>query len=420
MASAPPGSRASPPPVCGAGWEGKWGGEDRRPRGGRSAPGRAGPGPVASPVFGDGGAAAARAGGGGGVCRVVGRRRVRGRRLSPAPPRPAPAGPSARARAPPLRSPAGGAPPPRPAPRARWRRLRRVPLFPPDLPATSLEVGPEGPRGGRGCSARPRPRPTRLLPVAPATTAFPPPAPARAARALRSRLAGPCGVDGWRLPTPGGRPPRPVASRPPALDRSASAFRPSVVRCSGPAARSPGGPPRALRAAGALSHPRSPYASRGRLSGSPALSLLPTPVASSARSAPRFPLGAPSPLPPVWWVGGRAPGDAGAGRGPPGGSGGGGELRGGGVRGGRPRGRARWGWSPGVVGGDLWATVDRRAEGGPPCVTGRQRRGPPARGRGPGTRWFGGRRRGGWPVGRAAPLARLPLSRYLARPGAEV
>lgn len=308
MASAPPGSRASPPPVCGAGWEGKWGGEDRRPRGGRSAPGRAGPGPVASPVFGDGGAAAARAGGGGGVCRVVGRRRVRGRRLSPAPPPPPPV--------PPLRSPAGGAPPPRPAPRGRWRRLRRVPLFPPDLPATSLEVGPEGPRGGRGCSARPRPRPTRLLPVAPATTAFPPPAPARAARALRSRLAGPCGVDGWRLPTPGGRPPRPVASRPPALDRSASAFRPSVVRCSGPAARSPGGPPRALRAAGALSHPRSPYASRGRLSGSPALSLLPTPVASSARSAPRFPLGAPSPLPPVWWVGGRAPGDAGAGRGP--------------------------------------------------------------------------------------------------------
>ena len=79
-----------------------------------------------------------------------------------------------------------------------------------------------------------------------------------------------------------------------------------------------------------------------------------------------------------------------------------------------------WGfWSSGVRGvpsgrGRTRCTVR------PPCVTGRQRRGPRG-GRGcVGDAVVGGRRRGGGPWGVLLPLARLPLSRYLARPGAEV
>ena len=84
------------------------------------------------------------------------------------------------------------------------------------------------------------------------------------------------------------------------------------------------------------------------------------------------------------------------------------------------------GWTVGAVvwrrrrRGALWAAFGRRAAR---CAPLRSRAGGAearARPRAGGTRRSGVDVGGGGPWGRAVPLARLPLSRYLARPGAEV
>lgn len=83
-------------------------------------------------------------------------------------------------------------------------------------------------------------------------------------------------------------------------------------------------------------------------------------------------------------------------------------------------------------GGDGGGVVVWRRRGPPGPAVGRRAAGHPLRSRAggaearvrPRARWGGrggwGSTSGRWPVGRAVPLARLTLSRYLARPGAEV
>lgn len=262
---------------CGAGWEGR-GGTDvwKAPRRGRAARVRW------PPRCSGGGASRARRWGRRAESLGVGWRR----RLSPARP------PRRPLRAPPF--PAGGAPHPA---RARWRRLRPVSLFPPDLPATSLEAGPAGPGRGGGAPRAPAPR---AFAVAPATTA----SPRAAGHGADPPAAAPglCGVAGGSSP-PRGRLPCPVASRPPALGRAAAAARRASAAPGLPRGRQ--APPHALRASG-LSPTRSPCASRGRLPGSPALSPPPYLCRVLCPLGATLPVGAPS-LCPRWW-GGRVPG----------------------------------------------------------------------------------------------------------------
>ena len=132
------------------------------------------------------------------------------------------------------------------------------------------------------------------------------------------------------------------------------------------------------------------------------------------------------------------PGNAGAGQGAPGGrcvAGGREELTGVGPS--RPGMRVFEVWGKGGGSAPFWGDVwgfwsSGVGGGGPPGAVGPvhgeappMRHGPaaprPAGGRGcVGDAVVGGRRWGGGPWGVPLPVARLPLSRYLARPGAEV
>ncbi|XP_069445024.1 collagen alpha-1(I) chain-like [Ovis canadensis] len=335
--------------------------------------------------------------------------------------------------------PGGSAPPPRLAPGGGGVASGVCPSPRPALPATSLEVGPRVRRGCRGgCGGCP----VRLPPPDPAARGAGhdrlSPTPARgprAARVLRSRLAG-CAARRAAASPSRGRSPRPVASRaagpgPVCLGRSSSVGRPAAL---GPS-RGRRAPPPAPPGRGALSRPRPhPPTPPGRLCVSvrvlPSSRLPPCPLGA------KLPVGAPARCPPpsVVVAGGRVPGNAGAGRGGPPTPGGWGRADGGGPAGPGPYGAACEGAAVGKKGsapfrGDGWGWLSgarwwgppgggRPARGaGAPCVTGRPRRGPRAAAGGDAA--VGGRRRGGGPRGRAVPLARLPLSRYLARPGAE-
>ena len=230
-----------------------------------------------------------------------------------------------------------------------------VSLFHPTSPPRSLEVGPEGWEGG--CAQRTPTPPHAPSAVAAAMAAFPPAAD-RTARILRSRLAG-CAA--LRLAAF-----RRVAACLPIASRrwreapgAVCLGRSSVVRCSGPAARSPGASPRPP-SLGASSQPLPRLSclvlSHSHLCRVPGLVWFSRPLTSVVslpawRHASRR---SPFPLPLV--VSGMrarvgAPVVEGRGRGL-------GRL---------PYGCARWwgmwGWSTGV-GGDLQAAVDQRT-GGP-------------------------------------------------------
>ena len=248
-----------------------------------------------------------------------------------------------------------------------------VSLFPPDFPATSLEVGLEV--SGGGMLRAPPPHTTGLRPWRRSRLPFP--RPRTAWRGSSGRVSRAVWRDGWRLPVAG---PLALPRRlpPPALDRSASAGRRSSAALGLPRGRQ--APPHALGASGLCPL----HASRGFLSGSLSLSplyLCRVPYQLGAT----LPVGALS-LPSVVgepgggclgtraWVGALVVGEED------------------GVRGGRQYGCARLvgeGSAPfrenvGVVVWRRpgWAAVDCRTAG-PPCVTGWQRRGPRA-----GTRWL--------------------------------
>ena len=209
-------------------------------------------------------------------------RRVRGRGVAP-PPRLAPGGGGGVAAS-------GVCPSPRPA-----------------LPATSLEVGPRVRRGCRGGPPRaPPPHPTargaghdRLSPARGP----------RAARVLRSRLAG-CAARRAAASPSRGRSPRPVASRaagpgPVCLGRSSSVVPPLWARRA-----VAGRLPAPLRASGPCPAPApTPHASRRLVClrpGSPALSTTPPPA---GRQASRR---SPCPLPSALGGGGWGEGCPGA------------------------------------------------------------------------------------------------------------
>lgn len=337
--------------------------------------------------------------------------------------------------------PGGERPAAPPRARRRRRRLRRVSLSPPGPPRHVPRGGPEGsawvPRGVWGLPRAPPPPPNPAARGAGHDRLSPTPARGpRAARVLRSRLAG-CAARRAAASPSRGRSPRPVASRaagpgPVCLGRSSSVVPPPWARRA-----VAGRLPAPLRAAGLCPAPApTPHASRrlvGLRPGSPALSTPPLPAGRQASRRSPCPLPAAPSV--VVAAGGRVPGNAGAGRGAPPTPGGWGREDGGGPAGPGPYGAACEGAAVGKEGsapfrGDGWGWPSgarrwgppgggRPARGGgPPCVTGRQRRGPRAAAGGDAA--VGGRRRGGGPRGRAVPLARLPLSRYLARPGAEV
>ena len=286
----------------------------------------------------------------------------------------------------------GGAPPPRLAPGGGVAASGVCPSSPPGPPRHVPGGGPEGSAGvpGGGPPRAPPPHPTargaghdRLSPARGP----------RAARVLRSRLAG-CAARRAAASPSRGRSPRPVASRaagpgPVCLGRSSSVVPPLWARRA-----VAGRLPAPLRASGPCPAPApTPHASRRLVClrpGSPALSTPP------ARWAPSFPS---EPLPPAlcprwWWLGGRVPGSAGAGRGapPPPVVGGErpGEVRRSRARTGRRVRARRWGKGSAPSRGDGWGRLSgaRRGPpgggrpargGGPQCVTGRQRRGPRAR-----------------------------------------
>lgn len=294
-------------------------------------------------------------------------RRVRGRGVAP-PPRLAPGGGGGVAAS-------GVCPSPRPA-----------------LPATSLEVGPRVRRGCRGgaapCASPPPHRPWRRpRPPLPG-----PRTPRGAGPPVASR--GLCGATGGGFPVAGPlAPPRRLPRRRPwaGLPRPVVVGRPAAL---GPS-RGRRAPPRAPPGLGALSRPRPhpPRLPAARVSPSGFSRPLDHPP---ARWAPSFPS---EPLPPAlcprwWWLGGRVPGSAGAGRGapPPPVVGGErpGEVRRSRARTGRRVRARRWGKGSAPSRGDGWGRLSgaRRGPpgggrpargGGPPCVTGRQRRGPRAR-----------------------------------------
>lgn len=337
-----------------------------------------------------------------------------------------------------------------PAPRPVASPSGVRPLFPiarPSPPRPSRLAPRVRGWGGEGvCSAsspRPPPHPTRLSPVAPATTAFPTPSPHKGRGSARRGSSGRV----WRAVRRGGRRlpvagplalPRRLPS--PALGRSASAGR-------RPAVRLPLWACRAGRQAPRLPTPSEP---RGFLPPRPPPPTPPAAVCPAlppcfrlSRTSDVCPLPAwrpaprrsPFPPPSVVVCGGEGcPGTrvrVGAphqrmGWGERTGSGGAGRAGcvrvGGAGAGSAPRlgGGTAGGWSSGVGG----ALRGRRSAGA--------RRGNPLRSRAggaearvrPRARWGGrggwGSTSGRWPVGRAVPLARLTLSRYLARPGAEV
>ena len=217
-----------------------------------------------------------------------------------------------------------------PAPSPGGVALRRASPLPdsPALPATSLEVGPEGSGGGvvRGLAPQAPHAPTPPhAPFAPwRRPRLPPPTKAADPRGADPPVAsgGLCGVAGGgspsrgRLPCPAAsrrRPwaglPRPVAGRPsvcrsgpaaPVARRLASPRLPSLGAFSRPVPH----PPRLPRPSVRFSRP---------VFASPVpLTRVPCPLGA------QLPVGAPS-LRPRWWCGGggRVPGNAGSGRGPP-------------------------------------------------------------------------------------------------------
>ncbi|XDB48057.1 hypothetical protein AB1E18_002835 [Capra hircus] len=268
------------------------------------------------------------------------------------------------------------------APRARRRRrrrLRRVSLSPPGPPRHVPGGGPEGSAGvpGGGCPVRLPPTPP---PVAPATTASPRPAdPAR--RGSSGRVSRAVRRDGRRLPRRGAARPAPSPPAPPALGRSASAGRRRSSRRSGPVARSPGASPRPSGPRGPVPPPPPPPTPPGGSCVS--VRVLPPSRPPPARWAPSFPS---EPLPSAlcprwWWLGGRVPGSAGAGRGPPPPPGGWGREAGGGPAEPGPYGTACEGAAVGkglcpVPGGRVGPAVRRPAGPSGRRSTG-ARRGPP-------------------------------------------
>lgn len=290
------------------------------------------------------------------------------------------------------------------------------------LPATSLEVGFGG-GGGEGVLRAPPPpphapsRPWRRprLPSFPTGRGPPGVDPPVACRGLR-------GVTGWRLPVAGGRPPCPVASRRrpwtglprPVAGRSSAA----LGACRAVARRLP------------RARPPPPPEPRGFLPPppptTPPAALCPVPSPSLALPLPlscvplcplgaTLPVGAPFPLPSVV-VGGEGAWGRGRGLGGPRWTG---ERVVAGSRERGPAGCARWCGGggrplPRFV-GDVWGVGRLASVGGPlrarsdrctvrpPCVTGRQRRGPRAAAGvcvGCGGWWSAS---GRWPVGRAVP-----------------
>lgn len=304
-------------------------------------------------------------------------RRVRGRGVAP-PPRLAPGGGGGVAAS-------GVCPSPRPA-----------------LPATSLEVGP---RVRGGLPRAPPPHPTargaghdRLSPARGP----------RAARVLRSRLAG-CAARRAAASPSRGRSPRPVASRaagpgPVCLGRSSSVVPPLWARRA-----VAGRLPAPLRASGPCPAPApTPHASRRLVClrpGSPALSTPPRPLGA------KLPVGAPAPcpLPSVVVVGGKGARERGRGQGGPPTPGGWGREAGGGPAEPGPYGTACEGAAVGkglcpVPGGRVGPAVRRPAGPSGRRSTG-ARRGPPvchgpaaprpARAAAGGDAAVGGPRRGG-------------------------
>ena len=178
-----------------------------------------------------------------------------------------------------------------------------VSLFRPTSLPRSFEVGSEGPGRGRGCSARPHPTPRSFARGAGHDCLPPGRGPHGADPPVASR--GLCGLTG------GGSPPRgPLACpSPPAAGPGLVCLgRSSVVRCSGPAARSPGASPRPP-SLGACSQPPFPTRPAAVLSGSLALSLLSCPLPAWRHAAFR------SLVPLPWVVGGE--GGLGRGQGTP-------------------------------------------------------------------------------------------------------
>ena len=181
------------------------------------------------------------------------------------------------------------------------------------------------------------------------------------------------------------------------LFRSASAGRRRSSRRPGPVARSPGASPRPSGPRGSVPPPPPPPTPPGGLWVSvrvlPPSRLPPCPLGA------KLPVGAPAPcpLPPRWWWrrGEGCPGTRARVGGPPPTPGGWGREDGGGPAGPGPYGAACEGAAVGKEGsapfrGDGWGWPSgarrwgppgggRPARGGgPPCVTGRQRRGPRA------------------------------------------
>ena len=189
-----------------------------------------------------------------------------------------------------LRLPARPSAPPSPAGRhpcpAPGGVVSGVPL-PPDHPATFFrgwvrEFG----AGEWVLSARP-PHPTRLCPWR--RPRLPPPRPRTSWRGSSGRVSRAVRRDGWRLPAAG---PLACPSPPAAGPRLVCLSRSSVVRCSGPAARSPGASPRPP-SLGACSQAPFPTRPAAVLSGSLALSLLSCPLPAWRHA----PFRSPFPLP---------------------------------------------------------------------------------------------------------------------------
>ena len=161
--------------------------------------------------------------------------------------------------------------------------------LPLNLPATFLRGWVRGFGAGEEVLSAPPPHPTRLCSWR--RPRLPSPWPwtsGRVSRAVRR--------DGWRLPAVG---PLACPSPPAAGPRLVCLGRSSVVRCSGPAARSPGASPRPP-SLGACSQPPFPTRPAAVLSGSlallpPYLCRVPCPLGAM------LPFGAPSLCP--WWSG---------------------------------------------------------------------------------------------------------------------
>ena len=132
----------------------------------------------------------------------------------------------------------------------------------------------------------PPPHPTLLCPWR--RPRLPSPRPRTSRRGSSGRVSRAVRPDGWQLPAAG-----PLAcSSPPAAGPGLVCLgRSSVVRCSGPAARSPGASPRPP-SLGACSQPPFPTRPAAVLSGSLALSLLSCPLPAWRHAAFRslFPL----------------------------------------------------------------------------------------------------------------------------------